>query len=453
MLQDRQLNLYREVMRLALPFILGNVTIWMLSFVDLSLMGGLDASYFGGVTLGSQVFNIIYWAFGFLRMGTGGLCAQAYGANDKEEVSAVLVRALLVSLVVGVLLLMCQSFISQCAFAWMSGESETKLLAKEYFAIRIYAAPAAISIFVFSGWFLGIQNAKTTLWITILVNCCNLLVSSLLVLVFDQGHRGVAIGTVLAQYTGLTCYLIVIIRKRKYYLHSFLIKSIRSWYAYKSFFRISSTLFVRTLCIIGVFTFYISESAAQGDYVLNCNKVISEMILFVSLFMDGLAQAAEALVGRFAGEKNLSRMRACIRYVFRFSLLIAISLSLLYFFFGGDLLAWMTRGEPQVYLYAKQYLVWLFLIPLVSFASFIWDGIFVGMTRTKAMLTSVLIGCVVFFFPFYYLCTYFCDEKWQNHILLGAMLGFMLVRAVVLTLLYPRSVKVCMRGEELNKLD
>ncbi len=430
-------HLKKEILRLALPYIIGNITIQLLGFVDLALMGELDSpSYMGAIALGTQMFSIIYWAFGFLRMSTGGLCAQAFGAKEKAHTTGILYRSLSIALILGCSLLFFREQLASVGLQLLEGGKLTQQYAREYFFIRIWAAPAAIAIFSFSGWFLGIQDAQTPFWITIVINLLNLALSSLLVLGFELDHRGAAWGTVIAQYTGLFCFLFILIKRHKRYVHCSFRAAISSCKAYLPLIKIGGTLFFRTLCIISVFTFFTKESAAQGDEILASNTIIRELILFVSFFMDGLAHAAEALVGRFIGERNQHLLKRCVRQIFLYSTYIAVVFTLIYLLFGSSILSWMNRNNPQVFEIVKQYLIWVYLIPILSFSSFIWDGIFAGMARAKAMLVSVFIASLGFFFPAYYLLQYLCGEDFRNHILLGSMLGFMFVRGLVLTFYY-----------------
>lgn len=429
----------KKILRLAIPNIISNITVPLLGLVDLALMGHLDSEvYIGAISLGGVIFNFIYWGFSFLRMGTSGFTAQSYGRKDERETRVILVRALLVTAAISLFILLFKSPIAWLSFQVIGGSEEVELLASNYFHIRVWAAPAALSLFVFSGWFLGMQNARFPMIIAITVNVVNIILSFIFVYYLNMKSNGVALGTAISQYVGL--FLALILYSRKYgTLIRLKIKKaelLDTGFLIR-FFRVNGDIFIRTFCIIAVFTFFTSKSASINDTILAVNSLLIQFLLFFSFFIDGFAYAGEALVGKYVGSGNHKSLKMVIKNLFRWGLGLAIGFTILYLP-GINFMLGLLTSQNEVILEAKPFLVWVILVPLFTFASFIWDGIYIGATSSRAMRNTLLASTFFIFTPIYY----FLSPTLGNHALWLAMLLFMFSRGVFQTFLYPKSIAV-----------
>lgn len=427
----------REIIRLALPNILTNLTVPMLGMVDMYLMGHQDTvQYMGAVALGAVIFNFVYWGFAFLRMSISGIAAQSYGRNNRIEMTLVLQRGLLLALFGGLLLLILQTPLANFSFWLLDGSSEVKTIAKEYFFVRIWAAPAAILLMVFYGWFLGMQNAIYPMIIAITVNVVNIFTSFIFVQYFHMQAEGVALGSVIGQYSGLILAVILYFKKYAWTLpfYTFRMKPLVDKMG--QLMNVSGDIFIRTICIIAVFTFFTSHSAGMGDVILAVNSALLQYVLLFSYFLDGFAYAAEALIGKFYGGGDRRKQAIAVKRLLYWGLAFAVIFTVLYASTGNQLLRIFTDQESVV-VEGRKYLLWLIFIPLVSFASYIWDGVFIGMTASRAMRNSVLFSSALFFFlPFYLLHAHI-----GNHAIWLAMFLFMGARSLTLSWIYPRVIK------------
>ncbi len=426
----------RSILKLAIPNIVSNITIPLLGLVDLALMGHLDSAiYIGAISLGGIIFNFIYWGFSFLRMSTSGFTAQAYGEKNSTESITILARALLVALFIGFFILLLQAPIARLSFGIIGGSAEVETLASQYFRIRVWAAPAALSLFVFSGWFLGMQNARFPMIIAIAVNVANILLSLFFVFVLNLKSDGVALGTAISQYIGLLIALAIFSAKYRYLIVRLSKKGILNWKILVEFFRVNSDIFIRTFCIIAVFTFFTSKSASINDTILAVNSLLIQLLLFFSFFIDGFAFAGEALVGKFVGARELLKLKKVVKLLFYWGAGLAIAFTIIYLP-GVDFILKLLTSQSVVINSAQPFLAWVILVPLASFASFIWDGIYIGATASKAMRNTLLISAFAVFAPVYY----FLNPVLGNHALWLAMVLFMFARGVIQTFLYRRAI-------------
>lgn len=432
----------REIIRLALPNILTNLTVPMLGMVDMYLMGHQDSvQYMGAVALGAVIFNFVYWGFAFLRMSISGIAAQSFGRDNKQEMTLVLQRGLLLALLGSMLLLVFQVPVANFSFWLLDGTAEVKMIARSYFFVRIWAAPAAILLMVFYGWFLGMQNAIYPMIIAITVNVVNIIASFIFVRYMNMQAEGVALGSVIGQYTGLVLAILLYYKSYSWTLsfYTFRIKPLVNKIG--QLMNVSGDIFIRTMCVIAVFTFFTSHSASMGDLTLAVNSALLQYLLLFSYFLDGFAYAAEALVGKFFGSQDQDRQSQAVRKLLYWGLLFALIFTALYAVIGDQLLAVFTDQESVV-IEGRKYLLWVMFLPLISFASYIWDGIFIGMTASKAMRNSVLLSSLVFFFLPFYLLHPIID----NHAIWLAMFLFMGARSVTLSWIYFYMNKVFTRS-------
>ncbi len=428
----------RSILRLSIPNIISNITVPLLGMADLAILGHLGASsgdYIGAIALGGMIFNFIYAIFSFLRMGTTGFTAQAYGAGNKAESANILARSLLVALAGSLLLILFQVPIDWFTFTIVDSSEHVKSLASEYFMIRIWAAPAALSMYALNGWFLGMQNARIPMVLAILINLLNVGANYFFVYRLGMTSDGVAWGTVLAQYTGLLAALLMLLL---FYRKSFVnlrISAIIQLKALKRFFKVNADIMARTILLILAFSIFTVKSAGMGDDVLAVNTLLLQFLFLFSYFIDGFAYAAESLAGSFFGAGDKALLKKFTRYIFLWGISISLPFSLAYLAAGKYVLFILT-DDPGIIAMAVPYLPWLALIPLVSFTAFIWDGIFTGCTATAAMRNTMIAATLFIFIPFSYLFT----AAWDNHGLWLAMILFLLARSAFMSLYAPRAI-------------
>jgi MATE family multidrug resistance protein len=426
----------RKILKLAIPNIVSNITIPLLGLVDLALMGHLDSKiYIGAIALGGVIFNFIYWGFSFLRMSTSGFTAQAFGEKNHTESITILARALLVAILISILILILQAPIAWASFKIIGGSPEVETLANEYFRIRVWAAPAALSLFVFSGWFLGMQNARYPMIIAIAVNVANILLSLFFVFILKMNSSGVALGTAISQYVGLIIALFLFSYKYKDLLKKISRKRIMDLKILVEFFRVNTDIFIRTFCIIVVFTFFTSKSASINDTILAVNSILIQLLLFFSFFIDGFAFAGEALVGKFVGAGEISNLKRVVKLLFYWGAGLAVAFTIIYLP-GVNLILKLLTSQPDVIAQAQPFLVWIILVPIASFSSFIWDGIYIGATASKAMRNTLIGATFLVFAPVYY----FLNPALGNHALWLGMVLFMFSRGVFQTFFYRKAI-------------
>lgn len=426
----------KSILKLAFPNIVSNITVPLLGLIDLALMGHLGSEvYIGAISLGGVIFNIIYWGFGFLRMSTSGFTAQAYGEKKDAESILILVRALLLTFFISIVILALQSPIAWGSFRLIGGSAEVETLAEAYFRIRVWAAPAALSLFVFSGWFLGMQNARYPMIIAILVNLVNILLSVFFVFGLDMKSDGVALGTAISQYVGLGVAVVLLLKKYKYLLPLINKAAIADMKFLKNFFQVNTDIFIRTFCIIVVFTFFTSKSASINDTVLAVNSLLLQFLMFFSFFIDGFAFAGEALVGKFIGARQIDNLKKVVKLLIYWGLGLALAFTVIYLS-GVNAILKLLTSQAEVISKAQDFLIWVIVIPIASVGSFVWDGIYIGATASRPMRNSLLLSTFFVFVPVYY----FLHPFWHNHALWLGMVLFMFSRGVVLTLLYKKTV-------------
>jgi multidrug resistance protein, MATE family len=430
------MSINRKILDLALPNIVSNITVPLVGLVDIWLMGHLDnAVYIGAILLGSMIFLFLYAGFMFLRMGTTGFTAQARGARNLQETINILGRALLIVLLASVLLIAFQSIIGWISFKLISGSSEVESLALEYFRIRIWAAPATLGIFVLSGWFIGMQNAKTPMIIALLVNIANIIFSAFFIMYLGMKSDGVALGTVIAQYSGLILGLVLLFRYYGKLFKYWRLKSILYWEAIKQFMKVNNNILIRSILLTGTFFYFTAESASYGDDILSINSLLLQFLWILSYFIDGFAFAAEALVGKAVGAKNRSQLSSTIKSIFRWGFYISIPVTLIYVLFNQWMLTVLTDNHELILL-SKDYEFWIWLMPLITFSAYIWDGIYVGATAGAAMRNTMILSSLLIFLPAYYLL----KADFGNQALWFAIMLFMAARGITMTVISKKVV-------------
>ena len=428
----------RSILRLAIPNIISNITVPLVGMADLAILGHLQSSpqgYIGAIALGGMIFNFIYAIFSFLRMGTTGFTAQAFGANDSKEMSLILTRSMLVAAMGGIMLIFLQSPIDWFTFSVIDSSDTVETLASEYFFIRIWAAPATLGLYALMGWFLGMQNAKIPMILAILINLVNVGANYMFVYGFDMRSDGVAWGTLIAQYTGFITGIILFIRYYRSVLKHWSLKAMIRWKALKRFFMVNRDIMIRTIMLILAFSLFTTSSAKMGDDILAINTLLLQFLFLFSYFLDGFAYAAESLAGKFYGAGNLQSLRKVTRHIFAWGAAISIPFSLAYLLAGRYILYILTDNNDVINS-AAPYLPWLAVVPIVSFAAFIWDGIFTGCTATAAMRNTMIIATLLIFVPLNYLLS----GPMGNNGLWLALMVFMLARSVIMGLYAPKAI-------------
>ena len=421
----------RQILHIALPSIVSNITVPLLGLIDVSIVGHLGAaSYIGAIAVGGMLFNMIYWLFGFLRMGTGGLTAQAYGRHDLQEVTRILLRSLSISLLLALALLLLQYLIRNIAFMCMDTSEEVRQLATLYFHICIWGAPATLGLYGFTGWYIGMQNSRFPMFIAITQNIVNIAASLFFVFVLKMKVEGVALGTLVAQYAGLgmACLLwLAYYRPLRKYLRQ---KALFDRTEMKRFFQVNRDIFFRTLCLIAVTVFFTSTGAAYGDVVLAVNALLMQLFTLFSYFMDGFAYAGEALSGKYIGAKDNQSLRLTIRHLFKWGIALSLLFTLLYGAGGKSFLGLLTN-DTSVISASEEYIYWVLAIPLAGFSAFLLDGICIGATATHLMLRSMLVASASFFLLYYGL-----HDTLGNHALWMAFIVYLALRGIVQAFYY-----------------
>ena len=385
----------RQILKIAVPSIVSNITVPLLGLIDVAIVGHMgSAAYIGAVAVGSMIFNLIYWLFGFLRMSTSGLTAQAYGRRDLTEVMRILVRSGRIALLTAFAVIVLQLPLKWLMFWLMGPTPDVMPYATTYFHIVVWGAPAMLGLYSLSGWFIGMQNSRIPMFISIMQNVTNILVSLTLVYGFGMKIEGVALGTVIAQYVGLLIAIGLLKQNYGRLFRRFEVGGSRPE-ASSNLFAVNRDLFLRTVCLVGVNLFFTAASARQGAVVLSMNTVMLQLFLFFSYFMDGFAYAGEALCGRYRGADNTTAFRETLRHLFGWALAVTLAFTLLYIAGSMDIVCLLT-DEVEVRHAARDYIWWVWLIPVAGAAAFIWDGVFVGITDGRGMLVATAVATVAF---------------------------------------------------------
>lgn len=388
-----------QIASIAIPAIISNITTPLLAMVDVAIVGHIgSAVYIGAVALGASMFNMLYWLFGFLRMGSSGLTAQAYGAGDKTQTGTLFYRSLTVGLIIGVALILLSVPISTLILKFMDAGPDTLPLARKYFLIAITGAPATLGTYSLSGWFLGMQDSRSPMWMSLVTNVINIIMSLTLVFGFGMRIEGVAIGSATAQWIGFLFGLTVALRS--YHPKRPPLREMFEFRALKRFFSINADIFLRTLCLVAVTMWFTRSGSVQGVDILAANALLLQLFLFVSYFLDGFAFSGEALAGKFLGRGDMVMLSQLIVSLMKVGFAIAVAFSAVYLFFGHNILGLLT-DDWHVLEVCKHYLWWAVAVPLAGVNAFVWDGILIGLTRTRLMLMSMAIASALFFLIYY----------------------------------------------------
>ena len=426
---------HRTVLAIAPPVVLSNVSTPLIGVVDTAVMGRLpDPAYIGAVAVGSLIFTFVFWAFGFLRMGTTGLTAQALGANNSDEVVSSLGRALLIAAAIGAALILLQWPIGMIAFSLLEGTERVETLARAYYEIRIWAAPATLANYALLGWFIGIGRTDIGLVLQLILNVANIALDALFVLVLGWDVRGVAAGTVLAECLAASIGIAIAWRHaRKLHGHwnrAGLLASERL----KRTLVVNRDIMIRSLALIFVFVWFVAQGAAFGDVTLAANAVLMQFIAVSAYFLDGLAFAAESLVGRAVGAASRANLVAAMKITTVWAVTLAVGACLLIALLGPAIIDLLTIDETTRAV-ARQYLPWAAVAPFLGVWAFQLDGFFIGATRTSQMRSAMLVSLLIF------LCAWWLLTPYQNHGLWAALHVHYLARIGTLYYFFPSFVR------------
>lgn len=418
----------RRILKLAIPSIVSNITVPLLGLVDVTIVGHLGAaSYIGAIAVGGLLFNILYWNFGFLRMGTSGLTSQAYGRKDADAEVRVLVQAVSVGILSSLVILLLQYPVERLAFYFLDTSAEVERSAITYFRVCVWGAPAVLVMYGFKGWFIGMQNSRFPMYIAIAVNVINILCSLCFVFGLGMKVEGVALGTVVAEWSGLVIAVGLWLKKYGRLRSRIALRDSLHFSAMRRFFAVNRDIFLRTLCLIAVTAFFTSTGARQGDVILAVNTLLMQLFTLFSYIMDGFAYAAEALAGRYIGACDLKQLKHAVRNLFGWGAGMALLFTLLYGAGGRNFLGLLTN-DVYVIEEAGRYFYWVLAIPLLGFGAFLWDGILIGATATRQMLWAIAVASGAFF-GIYFVFSGMTD----NHILWLAFLVYLLLRGLMMT--------------------
>ncbi|MBR4572290.1 MAG: MATE family efflux transporter [Prevotella sp.] len=441
-----------QILRLAIPSIISNITVPLLGLVDVAITGHMgDARYMAAIAVGSMVFNIIYWLFSFLRFGTGGLTARAYGKLINKRAKAltehdgqidtlaerdfsgccnVLLRALLTCLLLTLVLLSLQVPLFY-AVMWIIAPGESLLpIVRTYYSICIWGTFPSLALYAFTGWFVGMQNTKLPMAVSISQNVVNILLSLLFVYGLHMKIEGVALGTLLAQWSGLLMAFMLLRWRYRAIWKGVKLRSAIQIKQMKRFFSVNGTLFFRTVFLVAVNLWFIVAGAKGGAEILSVNSVLMQMFILYTYVMDGFAYAAEALCGKYHGANDKHNFALALKGVWRWAWALTLLFTLAYSL-GGETFLDILTNEESVRLAASPYLPWAILIPICGVAAFVWDGVFVGLTEAKAMLCSTFVGALGFFVLYFALYPY-----WHNHALWLAFNAYLLLRGLTEELIW-----------------
>lgn len=387
----------RRILQLALPSILANITIPLVGLVDTAIAGHIaDASAIGGIAIGTMLFDLLYWNFGFLRVGTSGLTAQAFGRRDKDECARLFTQSMGIALLGAAAVWVIQWFFVTFVLWCMPCSEAVGGFARQYFFIRIWAAPATLILMALKGWFIGMQDTVSPMLSDIVVNIVNMVASYALAVYTPLGVMGVAYGTLIAQYAGLLLSVGIVI-----YRYRDVLRGTRVWQvltnlrAMRHLLVLNGNIFVRSLCFMVVYIGFTALAARYGDTELAVSAIMMKLFMLFSYFVDGFAYAGEALVGCYIGRFDAAALKRIVRDLFRWSFGVGVFFTLVYIAWGEQFVRWMTTDDIVIRA-SRAYASWLIAMPIVSVVAFMWDGIYVGAAAGKEIRNGMIFAAIAF---------------------------------------------------------
>ncbi|MDO4511441.1 MAG: MATE family efflux transporter [Bacteroidales bacterium] len=424
----------REILRIAVPAIVTNVTIPLLGLLDTAIAGHLDggsgATYIGAVAVGAMMFNLIYWNFGFLRMGTSGLTAQAFGRGDKAEAGRVLQHATALGLLIALAIIALQWPLQWITLLAIGPSEEVRSLALTYFYIGVWGAPPTLMMMGIKGWMLGMQDSRRPMVISIGVNVLNIALSVVAVFGLGMGFKGIIVGTVVAEWIGLAYSTWLLRRHYTHYIKGINLAQALRFEGAGRFFKVNSHIFARSTMMMLQALFFTAAGARSGDMTLAVNTLILQMAILFSYFMDGIAFAGEAVAGKYCGRGDVASEHSCVRHLFGWAAVLTAATALLYAIFPQEIFSLLTN-DGSVVEHALHYRWWCAAVPVAGMAAYVWDGVFIGLTRTREMMLAVGIALAAFLLAYYLLPT-----TMGNHALWLAYAIFLATRSMIQTVQY-----------------
>ncbi|UJF19397.1 MATE family efflux transporter DinF [Vibrio sp. SS-MA-C1-2] len=423
----KDIKLHRHVFSLALPMVLSNITVPLLSLVDAAVIGHLDKSwYLGGVAIGGSMISMVFMLLLFLRMATTGLTAQAFGRKNSQQIAVMLLQGVTLAWILAGILLLIHQPLSQLIFSLSNASEQVIFYGQQYFEVRIWSAPAALANLVIMGWLLGTQNSRYPMWLLIFTNLVNILLDLLFVMGFGWQVKGAAFASVIADYSSFGLGLWFVAKQwRNLSLPSWKKQISAIFTNIGQLLHLNKNIMLRSLCLQVVFAFMAFQGAALGDDIVAANAVLMSFLMMISYAMDGFAYAMEAMVGNAVGAKNKNQLIRVMQSSTFLCLIICLVMSVIFFIFGDQLIG-LISNIAEVRHDAAIYLPWLAILPLVSMWCFLLDGIFVGAAKGKEMRNSMFIATISFFIGWWLL------QGFGNHALWSGMLIFMAMRGVTL---------------------
>ena len=431
----------RQILRLAVPSIISNITVPLLGFVDVTITGHMDdARYLAAIAVGTMLFNIMYWMFSFLRFGTGGLTAQAFGQKNDEECVLLLLRSQMTSFMVALVLFVMQMPLFTLAMWLIEPAANIIGIIHNYYQICILGTFPSLALYAFTGWFVGMQNTKFPMVISITQNIINIALSCVLVFGFGMKIAGVAFGTMIAQWCGaLMAVGLIAWKYGQFFSNNITFKEhVFNVEAFRRFFKVNQAIFLRTIFLIAVNLYFVVIGAKAGSVMLAVNAMLMQFFIFYTYVMDGFAFAAEALCGRYFGAHDRDNFMLAMRGVWMWGLLLTIVYTLFYAF-GGDMIVSLMTDDVVIRTASKYFMPWIVAIPFCGLAAFVWDGVFVGITNIKGMLLGTFVGALAFFLILNIPFTFSLTSKVQNTILWIAFDTYLIMRGVTQTLVWRMS--------------
>ena len=430
----------RQILRLAVPSIISNITVPLLGFVDVTITGHMgDVRYLSAIAVGAMLFNIMYWMFSFLRFGTGGLTAQAFGRKNDEECVLLLLRSQMTSFTVALVLFVMQVPLFALAM-WLIAPAENIIgIIRDYYEICILGTFPSLALYAFTGWFVGMQNTKFPMVISLAQNIINITLSCVLVFGFGMKIAGVAFGTMIAQWCGaLMAVGLIAWKYGRFFSDNIAFReNVFNVKAFRRFFEVNQAIFLRTIFLIAVNLYFVVIGARGGALMLAINAMLMQFFIFYTYVMDGFAFAAEALCGRYFGAHDRENFMLAMKGVWMWGLLLTVAYTLLYAF-GGDMIVSLMTDDVVIRVASREFMPWIVAIPFCGLAAFVWDGVFVGITNIRGMLLGTFVGALFFFIVLSIPYPLSLTSKVQNTILWCAFDIYLIMRGVTQTLVWKK---------------
>lgn len=427
----------RELLRLAVPNIIANLSIPLLGLVNVAVLAHLDSTtYLAAVSLTGVIFNFILWSFGFLRMSTTGITAQEFGAKNRSEISSALYRSFTISIFLGILIILLRNKLLSFGVFFLQPNSSILHIMEEYYNIRVFVIPASLLNFVIIGWLLGMQDSVAAMLMIVVENLVNVLLNLYFVVELGMKADGVALGALIAGWTALLFGISMLIIRHRKTIEKPVIKLIFIISKLKRVLTLNVNIFIRAFSLLMVFSWFTYASSKYGNDVLAINTLLMQFFMFFSFFIDGFAYAGESLSGKYLGAGKIKSLKITVKILFKWASVMAFVFSFIYLVAGNWIISLLTDNEILIEM-AMNRKIWVVIIPIVSFAAFVWDGVFAGTTHAAAMRNVMLVSVVCVFFPLYFSLQNIFPETnlWI------AFIAFFVARSLGMTIARPKFLR------------